>query len=115
MQAQELLGKTVTIRNIPSSTGLAVGSVLPRTTVEAVGVVNDRDHPLDENYKWLDLGNSRYVNYIYPPNGLRFSLLPDTQPQPSASPSAPPTEPYITHSIVVYSDGSIELDGIRYK
>jgi len=98
MRAKEKLGKTVTMRSQPSSTGYPTGQVvLPYFTVDYTAIVDDLEHPGDASYKWLQLGDKEYVNYIYPPNGLRFDLLP-VEP--------PPGPPSIDHVEVVYTDGT---------
>ena len=102
MRAKEKLGKTVTIRSearvTPNNTTGNV--VLPNTIVDYVAIVDDLDHPGSASYRWLQLGDSQYVNYIYPPNGLRFDLLPDGPPPP------PPAPPAIHHIEVVFTDGT---------
>ena len=76
MQAQEALGKTVTIRMSPQGGGIDSGQrILPYSVIDYVNIVPDMQYPTNPNYQWLDLGNSHYVNYIYPPNGLRFQLI----------------------------------------
>lgn len=37
-------------------------------------IVPDKNNPA---WEWLKLDENHYVNYDYPPNGLRFKLLPD--------------------------------------
>ena len=102
MRAKEKLGKTVSIRSEPRvTTNNATGNViLPSTIVDYVAIVDDLDHPGSASYRWLQLGDKTYANYIYPPNGLRFDLLPDAPPPP---PSAPPS---IHHIEVVFTDGT---------
>jgi hypothetical protein len=101
MRAKEKLGKTVTIRSQPRAAAAPTGNVvLPYTTVDYVAIVDDLDHPGSASYKWLQFGDSKFVNYIYPPNGLRFDLLPETSPPP------PPVPASIHHIEVVYTDGT---------
>jgi hypothetical protein len=98
MRAKEKLGKTVTIRGQPMATGYPTGNVvLPYFTVDYTAIVDDTEHPGDQSYKWLKLADDQFVNYVYPPNGLRFDLLTDPPP------SGPPT---IHHIEVVYTDGT---------
>ena len=100
MRAKEKLGKTVTIRGQPQGMGYPTGNVvLPYFTVDYVAIVDDLEHPGDSSYRWLQLADNQYVNYIYPPNGLRFDLLPDAPPPPPTS---------INHIEVVYTDGTRE-------
>ncbi len=90
MQAKEKLGKTVTIRAQPRASGNATGNVvLPYLTVTYVAIVDDLDHPANASYKWLQLGTNQYVNYIYPPNGVRFDLIGDSPPPPPPPPPQP--------------------------
>lgn len=103
MLAKEKLGKTVTIRNTPSILGANVGSVLPFTQVTYTAIVDDLGHAGDPAYKWLNLGLNRYVNYIYPPAGLRFDLIDITPPPPP-----PPANDPINHVIVVHDSGAEE-------
>jgi len=102
MRAKEKLGKTITIRRQPRVTAdNATGNVvLPNTIVDYTAIVDDLDHPGSASYRWLQLADNQYANYIYPPNGLRFDLLPDAPPAP------PPAPPAIHHIEVVYSDGT---------
>ena len=85
LQAQELLGKTVTVRSSPQviSGNSTTEAIAPHAVVDYIDIVDDIQHPGDANYKWLHLGSSRYANYIYPPNGLRFTLLAPPPPQPT--------------------------------
>lgn len=97
MRAKEKLGKTVTIRGQPKSAAAQTGSVvLPYVSVDYVAIVDDLDYPGNASYRWLQLGDNQYVNYTYPPNGLRFDLVPDEPPGP----------PSIHHIEVVYADGT---------
>ena len=75
MKVQELLGKTVSIRSEPRATATKMGAIDPFSTITAPQIVDDLDHRGDPRYKWLELGAGIYVNYIYPPNGLRFRWL----------------------------------------
>ena len=102
MRAKEKLGKTITIRSQPRvSTTNSTGNVVqPYATVDYVAIVDDLDFPGNASYRWLQLGDKQYANYIYPPNGLRFDLLPDAPPPP------PPVSPSIHHIEVVYTDGT---------
>ena len=75
MKVQELLGKTVSIRSEPRVTATKIGAIDPFSTITALQFVDDLDHRGDPRYKWLELGAGIYVNYIYPPNGLRFRWL----------------------------------------
>lgn len=80
MQAQEALGKNVTIRREPAvRSGNDVGIVPARAIIDYVAIVPDLDHP---EYKWLKIGEGRFVNYDYPPSGLRFTLLQAPPPPP---------------------------------
>ena len=98
MRAKEKLGKTVTIRMQPSSTAAPTGEVvLPYFTVEYTAIVDDLEHPGAAEYRWLQLGDAKFVNYVYPPNGLRFDVLP-VEP--------PPGPLSIDHIEVVYTDGT---------
>ncbi len=83
MRAQENLGKTVTIRTQARATANPTGKVVqPHEIVDYTAVVDDIEHPANEAYKWLQLAADQFVNYIYPPNGLRFDLLNDAPPPP---------------------------------
>jgi hypothetical protein len=75
MLMREVLGKTVSIRPEPLVTADKLGTLEPLSTVTAVEVVDDRDHPGDLEYQWLNLEDGTFVNYIYPPAGLRFDWL----------------------------------------
>lgn len=107
LQAQELLGKTVTVRSSPQviSGNSTTEAIAPHATVDYQSIVDDFQHPGDSNYKWLYLGPSRYANYIYPPNGLRFTLL---TPQP------PPPSPTGTVVTLKSWDVTVNVDGIDY-
>ena len=102
MRAKEKLGKTVTIRTQPRVTADNVTGnvVLPNAIVNYVAIADDLDHPGSASYRWLQLADKQYANYIYPPNGLRFDLLPDAPPAP------PPAPPAIHHIEVVFTDGT---------
>ena len=112
-QAQEKLGKTVTVRTSPQlaagNTSTTVKSILPLAIVDYDAIVDDLQHPHDPNYQWLRLatakyGSNQYVNYFYPSGTVltlqRFTLI-----------SVPPPAPTKTHTIEVFSDGSIQIDG----
>lgn len=88
MEARELLGKTVTVRREPAARqGNDAGLViLPHAITEYETIVDDLDHPADAAYKWLKIMDGQYVNYIYPPNGLRFELLEAPPPPPPPTP-----------------------------
>jgi hypothetical protein len=75
MLMRELLGKNVSVRPEPVVTAEPAGMLEPFVTVTAVKVVEDRDHPGDPEYRWLQLEDGRYVNYEHPPAGLRFEWL----------------------------------------
>jgi hypothetical protein len=93
MRAQEILGKTVAVRSGPSASApKLVLTVAPYMIVEYVAIVHDADPDKHDGmvYMWLDLGGGRYVNYIYPPNGLRFKVIPDVPVPPPTPPSADP-------------------------
>lgn len=106
LQAQELLGKTVTIRSSPQVI-LGNGtteSIAPHATVDYLEIVDDLQHPGDANYKWLYLSPSRYANYIYPPNGLRFTLL-----------NPPPTPPTGTVVTLKSWDVIVNVNGVDFE
>ena len=98
-QAQEALGKSVTVRTSPhvvaGNSSPTVPNIAPHAIVTYVGIVDDLDHPSDPAYKWLDLGGGSFVNYVYPPNGQRFTLL-TPPPPPPGSPKPPPASPRAT-------------------
>ncbi len=73
-KAKELLGKWVTIRAEPHVRGEAVDRIEPHSLVQFLEIVPDKNKP---EWEWLKLDENHYVNYDYPPNGLRFKLLPD--------------------------------------
>ncbi len=110
MQAKERLGKTVTVRRTPAAvSGNATGEViLPYAIVNYEAIVADDKFPGNPDYKWLKLSEGRYVNFMYPPNGLRFDLIGNPPPPP------PPDGETITHRIDVHSDGTITIDGNPY-
>lgn len=103
MQAQECLGKTVTVRTSPAvRTGNGTSqSILPRAKVDYVAIVPDLDHPGDSNYQWLqlDAAGMKYANYYYPPNGKRFELLTPPPPPPA-------TTPKVVGATIRFDDGS---------
>lgn len=99
MLAREKLGKSVTIRISPVASAAGNTSVPPYSTVEYTEIVDDIDHPDDPNYRWLHLEGGGYVNYMYPPNGLRFDLLTEP-PQPEDDP--------IDHIDVIHVSGEVE-------
>ena len=110
--AKEKLGKTMTMR---TTAGAVAGSgttsfITQRETFEFVKVVDDVQYPGDATRKWFLLPNGFYVNYIYPPNGLRADILT----QPAEEPTPPTVDVLKTHDIEVYSDGSLVIDGIPY-
>lgn len=103
--AQEKLGKTVTTRSQPAArTGNSVGEIPPRSQFEFVAYADDLDHPNDPNYKWVELTDGNFANYVYPPNGLRIDILREPETTP------PPVDPTVTHFINVYYDGKISVD-----
>jgi hypothetical protein len=82
-QAKEKLGKTVNIRRQPTARSETVGYVQPYNNVLFEEITPDLDNP--EN-KWLKLSEGRFVNYIFPPNGLRFDILTSPPPEPEPKP-----------------------------
>jgi hypothetical protein len=80
MKVQEMLGKTVSMRSAPAATGNKIGTIAPYSTISALQIVDDLDHPGDPRYKWLQIASGIYVNYVYPPTGARFRWL---DPPPS--------------------------------
>jgi GH25 family lysozyme M1 (1,4-beta-N-acetylmuramidase) len=108
--AKEKLGKTVTIRKTPrvASGNSTNKSIFPYTTISFIGVVDDLDYPGNPNYKWLDLGNGEYANYIYPPNGLRFDILTQPSPDPGPGPQPDPSPlPVLTVEVTVKGAGYV--------
>ena len=103
MKAQELLGKIVTVRTGPQAiSGNSTSEVVaPKATVDYVAIVDDQSFPGDPTRQWLQLGPNRYVNYIYPPNGARFTLL--------SSPPPPPSGVTITGATVHTTAGDVEM------
>ncbi len=75
MKLTELLGKSVSIRTGPASTASKIGTIDPYSTIGALRIVDDSDYPADAHYQWLEMGSGLYVNYVYPPQGLRFRWL----------------------------------------
>lgn len=75
MLMREVLGKTVSIRPDPVVTVEPIGTLEPLSTVTGIKIVDDADHPGDPEYRWLMLEDGTYVNYDYPPAGLRFDWL----------------------------------------
>lgn len=70
-RAKEKLGKFVTIRPQPSAYGWE-GFFFPRKEIDYVEIVDDLYNP---DRKWLKLPDGNYVNYDYPPAGIRYILL----------------------------------------
>jgi hypothetical protein len=104
--AQELLGKTVAIYNMPQEATInkTIDTVAPNHVISFLQIVKDIDHPNDQNYLWFDLGNNRFVEYKRPRTDpsvspVRFNILslPTTDPAPS-----PSTTP---HTVDVLIDG----------
>lgn len=75
-KARENKGKTVTIRPEPRASGWK-GWLFPGHEVEYVDIVDDLDYPDNPDKKWLKLTSNNYVNYKYPPAGIRYILLDD--------------------------------------
>lgn len=99
LKAKERLGKTVTIRKEPRAVaGNSINeSISPYSTIDYIAIVPDMDYLNDATKQWLDLGGGRYCNYIYPPSGLRFDLLPENT-----------TNEYILH-VVQNPDGTMTV------
>lgn len=76
-RAKELLGKVVTVRSEPHIGGQEIDRLTAFSVVQFLEIIPDQTNP---EWEWLKLDEGHYVNYDYPPNGLRFKLLPD---QPS--------------------------------
>ncbi len=76
MEAVEILGKRVTVRDAPNVRGRHVGDVMPYAVVDYVQVVPDSEYPDDPRYQWLELANGNFCNYVHPPAGARFDLTP---------------------------------------
>jgi hypothetical protein len=84
--AQEALGKTMSIRTGPAASFSKVGEIAPRNQFEFTEYVEDTNHPGDSEYSWLKLLDGNYTNHIYPPNGLRVTILQEPgegEPPPS--------------------------------
>jgi len=106
--AKEKLGKTITTRTQPASRpDNSAGTILPNAEFEFVAYADDLDHPGDPNYKWVELTDGSFANYIYPPNGLRLDILRE----PSTDPIPPTAEPI---TVKVNAVVEFDLDGAHY-
>jgi len=89
-EAQEKLGKTMTVRTEPGATPDSGTSetIGPHANFGWYAIVDDVQHPGDANYQWfaLDEAGTRFVNYIYPPNGLRADIISEPTEPPPANP-----------------------------
>ena len=103
-KAKEKLGKTMTVRDVPGALPNSwAGEILPYTEFEFVGYVPDMLHPDDPNYSWLLLPDGNYVNYKYPPSGLRVDILQEPGVEPPVEP--PADDPPPPSFIVKWRDG----------
>lgn len=113
--AKEKLGKTVTVRNTPTSvSGNSTNEVIGAyATCEFTSIVDDINHPNDPNYKWGVLaGNpNRYAAFVYPRDpGIdptRFTILtmPSTTPPPVEPPPTTSPDAYDVTLTAVGTDG----------
>lgn len=77
-------------------------------------IIADSTAPTDPNKKWIELVNGRFIAVRYPQSGGPIERatveLNGTDPSPDPTPGVPT----LKHTIEVYSDGSLKIDGAPY-
>jgi hypothetical protein len=105
------------IRTVPNTNNTSVAGVAEGFSFQASEIVPDSSDPTNTNKAWLHifggLYDGKYIAQKYPASGsvdgvrCSYTLI-------NINPTPDPTPVTLVHTIQVYSDGSLVIDGKPY-